>query len=171
MKDRVLLLSPSRGLGGGIERYLATLEWAFAAEGVESQRLDLSGPGARAHARLLAKGRAVLRAGSEPAHLIVAHPALLPVAALLARIRRMRSVVLCYGTDVWGSRWQPRRALERRLMRRAGVRAVAISNFTAGVLLEGLPRYGPAAGLFEGGSTHSPQQPQTGRTLVRVSGW
>ena len=66
MKDRVLLLSPSRGLGGGIERYLATLEWAFDAEGVESQRLDLSGPGARAHARLLARGRAVLRAGFGP---------------------------------------------------------------------------------------------------------
>ena len=45
MTDRVLLLSPSRGLGGGIERYVATLEWAFAAEGVECQRLDLSGPG------------------------------------------------------------------------------------------------------------------------------
>ena len=136
MKDRVLLLSPSRGLGGGIERYLATLEWAFAAEGVESQRLDLSGPGARAHARLLAQGRAVLRAGSEPARLIVAHRALLPVAVLLARNPTACGVsFLCYGTDVWASRWRPRRALERRLMRRAGVRAVAISNFTAGVLL------------------------------------
>ena len=46
MTGRVLLLSPSRGLGGGIERYVATLEWAFAAEGVECQRLDLSGSGA-----------------------------------------------------------------------------------------------------------------------------
>ena len=85
MTGRVLLLSPSRGLGGGIERYVATLEWAFAAEGVEGQRLDLSGPGARAHARLLARGKAIRRAGSEPARLVVAHLSLLPVAALLAR--------------------------------------------------------------------------------------
>ena len=171
MKDRVLLLSPSRGLGGGIERYLATLEWAFAAEGVESQRLDLSGPGARAHSRLLARGQAILRQ-SEPARLVVAHRALLPVAALLARNSAACGVsFLCYGTDVWGSRWQPRRALERRLMRRAGVRAVAISNFTAGVLLRDCRATVLPPPCPESGSTHLPQQPQTGRTLVRVSGW
>ena len=33
------------------------------------------------------------------------------------------------------SRWRPRRSLERRLMRGAGVRVVAVSNFTAGALL------------------------------------
>jgi glycosyltransferase involved in cell wall biosynthesis len=136
MTGRVLLLSPSRGLGGGIERYIATLEYAFAAEGVECQRLDLSGPGARAHARLLVRGRAVLRAGSEPARLVVAHRALLPVAALLARNSAICGMsLLCYGSEMWSSRRRPRRALELRLMRRIDVRAVAISNFTAGVLL------------------------------------
>ena len=110
MKGRVLLLSPSRGLGGGIERYVATLEWAFAAEGVECRRLDLSGPGARAHARLLARGQAILRAGSEPARLVVAHRALLPVAALLARDSAVCGMsLLCYGSEMWGSRWRPRR--------------------------------------------------------------
>ena len=83
--DRVLLLSPSRGLGGGIERYVATLEWAFAAEGVPCLRLDLNGPGPGSHARLLALGRANLRAGSEPTRLVVAHRTLLPVAAVLGR--------------------------------------------------------------------------------------
>ena len=93
MTGRVLLLSPSRGLGGGIERYVETVEWAFAAEGVKCQRLDLSGPGARGHARLLAHARSILRADPEPARLIVAHRALLPVAALLARdFRHMRNV-------------------------------------------------------------------------------
>ena len=136
MTGRVLLLSPSRGLGGGIERYVATVEWAFAAEGVECQRLDLSGSGARAHARLLAQGRAILRADSEPARLVVAHRALLPVAALLARDSAVCGVsVLCYGSEMWGSRWRPRRNLERRLMRGAGVRVVACSNFTAGALM------------------------------------
>jgi phosphatidylinositol alpha-1,6-mannosyltransferase len=136
MTGRVLLLSPSRGLGGGIERYVGTVEWAFATQGVECRRLDLSGSGGRAHARLLAQGRVVLRGEREPTRLVVAHRALLPVAALLARDSAVCGVsVVCYGSDVWGSRWRPRRYLERRLMRGAGVRVVACSNFTAGALM------------------------------------
>jgi phosphatidyl-myo-inositol dimannoside synthase len=132
----VLLLSPSRRLGGGIERYVAALESAFAAEGIEGQRLDLSGPGARAHARLLAQARACLRANPEPARLVVAHRALLPVAALLARDPAACGVsVLCHGNEMWDSRWRPRRKLERRLMRGTGVRVVACSNFTSGAVI------------------------------------
>jgi phosphatidyl-myo-inositol dimannoside synthase len=135
-RRRVLLLSPSRGLGGGIERYVQTLEWALAAEGVDCQRLDLTEPGARAHARLLAAGRVMLRAGSQPARLVVAHRALLPVAALLARDPAARGVsVVCHGCEVWESRWRPRGSLERWLMRRGTVRVVAVSNFTAGAIL------------------------------------
>jgi glycosyltransferase involved in cell wall biosynthesis len=136
MTGRVLLLSPSRGLGGGIERYVETLESAFAAEGVECRRLDLSSPGARAHARLLTQARAILREGSEPARLVVAHRALMPVAALLARDSAVCGVsVLCYGSEMWGSRWRLRRKLERRLMRGTGVRVVACSNFTAAAIM------------------------------------
>jgi len=136
MTGRVLLLSPSRGLGGGIERYVETLEWAFAAEGVEYQRLDLSGSGACAHLRLLARGRAILRADAQAVRLVVAHSALLPVAALLARDADVCGVsVVCHGSEIWGSWWLPRRNLERRLMRDASVRVVAVSNFTAGVLM------------------------------------
>jgi phosphatidyl-myo-inositol dimannoside synthase len=43
--------------------------------------------------------------------------------------------VLCYGSDMWASRWRPRRSLELRLMRRASVRVVSVSNFTAGAIL------------------------------------
>jgi phosphatidyl-myo-inositol dimannoside synthase len=133
---QALLLSPSRGLGGGIERYVHTVEYALAAEGIGCQRLDLGRSGFRAHARLLAEGRAVLRAAPEPTRLIVAHRALLPVAALLARNPTVCGTsVLCHGSDVWGSRWRPRRSLERRLMQRHGVRMIAISAFTAGVLM------------------------------------
>ena len=136
MTDRVLLLSPSRGLGGGIERYVKTVEWAFAAEGIHCQRLDLSRSGALAHARLLARGRAILRADKKPIRLVVAHRALLPVAALLVRDTAVCGVsIVCYGSDVWDSRWRLRRTLERRLMRGAGVRVVACSNFTAGALM------------------------------------
>jgi phosphatidylinositol alpha-1,6-mannosyltransferase len=136
MKDRVLLLSPSAGLGGGIERYVTTLEWAFAAEGIECHRLDLSESGGRAHARLLAEARASLREHREPVRLVLAHRTLLPVAALLARDSAVCGTsVLCHGSDMWASRWRPRRSLERRLMQRAGVRVVAVSNFTAGAIL------------------------------------
>ena len=136
MTSRVLLLSPSWGLGGGIERYVQTLEWAFAAEGVACRRLDLSGSGNRAHAGLLSRGRAVLRTESGPIRLVVAHRALLPVAALLARDPTVCGMsVVCHGTDAWGSRWRLRRSLERRLMRRADVRVVAVSNFTSGAIL------------------------------------
>lgn len=136
MTCRVLLLSPSRGLGGGIERYVEALEWAFTAEGIEYERLDMSGSGPRAHVQLLARGRAALRADSEPARLVVAHRALLPVAALLTMDSAACGVsVLCHGSEIWGSRWRPRRSLERRLMRSAGVRVAAVSNFTAGTLM------------------------------------
>ena len=136
MTSRVLLLSPSVGLGGGIERYVATVEWALVGEGVDCQRLDLIGHGVRAHARLLARGRVILRAGSEPTRLVVGHRSLLPVAALLARESAACGVsALYYGSEMWGSRWRPRRELERHLIRGAGVRAVAISNFTAGALV------------------------------------
>jgi phosphatidyl-myo-inositol dimannoside synthase len=133
---RALVLSPSRGLGGGIERYVGTVESALAAGGVDCQRLDLSGSGARAHARLLAQGRAVLREDPVPTRLVVAHRSLLPTAALLAHEPAVSGVsALCYGSEIWDSRRRPRRMLERHLMRKPGVRAVAISNFTAGALL------------------------------------
>jgi phosphatidyl-myo-inositol dimannoside synthase len=136
MMSRVLLLSPSCGLVGGIERYVATLEWAFAAEGIRYRRLDLYGSGAHAHVQLLAEGRAILRCEKEPTRLVVAHRALLPVAALLARDSAVCGTsVVCHGSEIWGSRWRPRRSLERRLMRARGMRVVAVSNFTAGALM------------------------------------
>ena len=136
MTGRVLLLSPSRGLGGGIERYAATLEWAFAIEGIACQRLDLCGSGAPAHARLLEQGRETLRVDREPTRVVVAHRALLPVAALLARDSAVRGVsVVCHGSEIWDSRWRPRSGLERLLMRRGDVRVVAVSNFSAGAIL------------------------------------
>ena len=136
MTGRALLLSPSRGLGGGIERYVGTVESALAGGGVECRRLDLIGSGVRAQARLLAQARTALRADPAPTRLIVAHRTLLPAATLLAREPAADGMsVLCYGSDIWGLRWWPRRMLERRLMRRADVRLVTISGFSAGALM------------------------------------
>jgi phosphatidyl-myo-inositol dimannoside synthase len=133
--DRVLLLTPSRGLGGGIERYLETVQWAIDVHGTSCQRIDLSRAGIRAHARMLAQGQKLLRASPEPIRLVVGHRALLPVATLLAREPCVRGIwALCYGQEVWDAGLRARSVLERRLMRRRDVRVVAISGFTAGAL-------------------------------------
>jgi len=133
--DRVLLLTPSRGLGGGIERYIETLEWAFADQKITSQRIDLNRSGLRAHLRMLADGRALLRASPERTRMVVGHRALMPVATLLAREPMVSGMsILCYGRDVWHERHRLRTNVERSLMRRPGARVIAISSFTAGAL-------------------------------------
>ncbi len=133
--SRVLLLAPSRGLGGGIERYLETLEWALAAQGPSCQRVDLVRAGICAHAAMLRPGREFLRASPEPARIVVGHRALLPVATLLAREPSVCGIwVLGHGHEVWQRGFAPRRMLERSLMRRRDVHVVASSSFTAGAL-------------------------------------
>ena len=132
---RALLLAPSGGQGGGIERYVQTIEWALAAEGVKYRRYDLAGAGPTAHTRLFAETRAWLAANRQPVRLIVAHRALLPAAWLLVRRRPDCGIsLICHGIEVWGGGSRLRRMIETRLMRRPEVRVVAVSNFTAGVL-------------------------------------
>jgi phosphatidyl-myo-inositol dimannoside synthase len=132
----ILLLTPSRGRGGGIERYVETLEWAFAAQGIEGRRIDLDGSGPAAHARMLAQCRLQLRNSKGPTRLIVVHRALLPVASLLSRERSVCGIsVVCHGTEVWGDRFRARWLAENCLMRRPSIRVVAVSGFTAGALV------------------------------------
>ena len=134
----VLILSPSRGLGGGIERYVPTVESAFTDRGVSYQRLDLTRSGPAGHRALLARAATALSVMARPARLVLGHRALLPVAALLARTRLVSGIsVICHGSDVWGDRSGPRRQLESWLMRRRDVRLVAVSSFTAGALIPG----------------------------------
>lgn len=135
MTQRALLLTPSRGAGGGIERYAEAVESAFAEQCIWYRRIDLDGPGSLAHARMLGKARKLLRASSCPIRLILAHRLLLPAASLLARERSFGGMsVVCHGTDVWGYRPTAQRFVESRLMRGSTVRVVAVSSFTAGSL-------------------------------------
>jgi phosphatidyl-myo-inositol dimannoside synthase len=139
-KCRVMLLSPSRGMGGGIERYVETLEWAFEAQRIACRRIDLSRPGALGHIRMLEDGRKVLRASPDPTRVIVAHWSLLPMATLLAQEPLAGGMsVLCHGCEVWGPRLRLRRIVVRRLMRRSSVRPVAVSAYTAGTLAADCP--------------------------------
>src|ERR1700744_5170848 len=135
MSDRALLLTPSRGLGGGIERYVETVEAAFTQEGVDYGRIDQEGPGVAAHRELFRRAVAEVRSSGKRTRLVVAHPRLLPAAVLAARQAGGDGIsVLCHGADVWVSRLQPHSRVEKALMRWAGVRVVAVSSFTAGVL-------------------------------------
>lgn len=132
----VLLLAPSRGLGGGIERYVETVQSAFVDRGVAHLRLDLTRSGPGGHRALLAEAATALAVPVGAARVIIAHRALLPVATVLARMRPVCGIsVICHGVDVWGARTGLRWQLESRLMRRPGVRIVAVSSFTAGSLL------------------------------------
>ncbi|HEY2277116.1 MAG TPA: glycosyltransferase family 4 protein [Streptosporangiaceae bacterium] len=134
----VLLLTPSRGLGGGIERYVATVQDAFAARGIEHERLDLTRSGPAGQRRLLADATACLARQPRASRVVLAHRALLPVAAVLARRCDVAgTTVICHGSDVWGPRVGPRWYAESRLMRRPGVRVVTVSAFTAGALFPG----------------------------------
>ena len=137
MTVAALLLAPSHGRGGGIERYVETIEWALDAQGVSCFRMDLDGAGTGAHARLLRACRRRFGPGDGfPGRVVVAHRSMLPAAALLARQPRSCGIsVICHGVEVWAARPKVRRALEDRLMRRPGTRIVAVSNFTAGTLL------------------------------------
>ncbi len=135
MTDHALLLTPSHGLGGGIERYAATLELAFAEYGVDYQRIDLDQAGFRGHAQMLTKGSRYLRDSTGSTRIVLLHRTLLPVASLLARQPLISGItVVCHGTDIWGQERSLRRYIEKHLMRKGNVRIVAVSSFTSGVL-------------------------------------
>jgi phosphatidyl-myo-inositol dimannoside synthase len=138
-RQRVLLLTPSCGLGGGIERYAETVEWAFADQSVEHRRIDLHNSGPVAHARMLAEARRQLRMARVPTRLVLLHRALLPVASVLARDALVQGTsVICHGSDVW-DKLRPRRYAELRLMRLPRVRVIGVSSFTAGALAADCP--------------------------------
>ena len=131
----ILLLAPSEGLGGGIERYLATLEDAFVREGVEYSRLNLMVPGYsrgwKARIRLAARIARVMRSATSPVRLVLGHRDFLPLVPLAAWFSTFSGAsVILHGSEIWS---RGRRG--RRVMRRADVRVIAVSNFSAGALI------------------------------------
>jgi hypothetical protein len=77
MSENVVSLTPSHGLGGGIERYVETLEWAFDHRGVRRWRIDLRGSGPSAHAQLLRQAVRLIPEIPTPPRLVLAHRTLL----------------------------------------------------------------------------------------------
>jgi len=131
----VLLLAPSRGLGGGIERYVSTIEAAFAGSSVPYRRLDLVGTGAPAgtgrRIGFVREVRRAVRSGPGPVRLVLAHRNLLPVVFAVARCPNFAAAtVVLHGSEVWSAD----RARGARAMRRPDVRVVCASSFTAGAV-------------------------------------
>lgn len=127
--ERVLLLAPSRGLGGGIERVAHAVEEAY---GDRALRCDLYGAGAhgtrggsRAKADFTRRATAVALRG-RPRLVLALHVGLLPVAFATARLTGARVALLGHGTEVWAPMPKWRRELVRRCWR-----LLAVSTFTA----------------------------------------
>lgn len=135
MISNALLLSPSHGLGGGIERYTSTIEASLDACGIPFRRLNLRDNDRPASVfTKLGFMRTVTRAVSackDPTQLILAHRNLLPViypAALQGGYAG--ATVILHGDETWSAR----RRRASLALRRPDVRVVAGSGFTAGAL-------------------------------------
>ena len=136
MPTRVLALSPSKGLGGGIEMYTQSVLAAVRELGIEVTKCSLASPrspsGLKAKVGFLVR---VLRASAEMRHteseVLCFHAGLLPVA-LLARLRignTAPTVAFFHGLEIWTSgRWS------RVLRRHRSVRSIAVSSYSAGTM-------------------------------------
>jgi glycosyltransferase involved in cell wall biosynthesis len=135
---RVLLLAPSAGLGGGIERFAHTVQTVLAGAGVACERLNLTDPGTPLtllrRIRFALAVRHIVHNGQlerDRVRLILMHRNLLPVLALLRRRRGAAPVtVILHGAEAWHGG----RVRGRYWLRRPYVRAVTASSYTAGAL-------------------------------------
>ncbi len=130
---KLLLLSPSEGFGGGIERVAKAVEEAWPGP---VARVDLYRRGdtpVAAGQPLVKLGftvRAVVAAlRMRPRVVLSLHIGVLPVAAFLALVLRARLALIGHGREVWGHLpgW------EQWLVRRCS-KLLAVSSFTAAQL-------------------------------------
>ena len=136
---RVLLLAPSRGLGGGIERYVGAVEERLRAGGAEVHRVDLHSPArplsARARLRFAAAALYTARRLAPFDAVVACHPNLITVAAAAATVgRARRGPVIFHGVDIW----RTSRLGCALLARQPALYPLAVSSFSAG----GLARVG-----------------------------
>lgn len=126
----MLLLTPSRGFGGGIER---VADAVIAAWPAEVSRVDLY----RRERVTVAAGQLRVKAGfgaramgaavrDRPKIVLALHAGLLPVALTVATSTGARTALLANGLEVWSSM----EAWKRRLIDRCH-HLLAISSFTA----------------------------------------
>lgn len=129
----LLLLAPSVGFGGGIERVAAGIEESWPGQ---CSRVDLYRRGHVAHPRAsaLTKAEFLARATGavirgRPEVVLALHVGLLPVAVAVAKAVRARLAMFALGGEVFGPSSPARRAMIARCST-----VLAISTFTARVL-------------------------------------
>lgn len=127
---RLLLLTPSQGLGGGIERVGEAIEGAWSGQ---LKRVDLftneavmpKASGLRRQAEFSVRvARAV--AHWRPSHVFCLHLGLLPPAAMASQLYRVPVSLMAQGTETWS----PMPYWQRQLVARCA-RLIAISEFSA----------------------------------------
>lgn len=126
----LLLLAPSSGFIGGIERVAAAIEGAWPGGtrriALYDARRHATAEG-RPAAKLVFAARACAAGASARHHAIVClHIGLMPVAVAVARISRRPLWLVAHGTEVWAPLPAPTRRAARQA---AGV--LAVSSFTA----------------------------------------
>ncbi|MEX5634512.1 glycosyltransferase family 4 protein [Parafrankia sp. FMc2] len=131
----MLLLAPSEGLGGGIERYLSTIEDFLRYGGADVHRVDMVRPGRTLNAacrsgfaaRALRIGRSLDRVDC----VVAGHRNLIPLAAAVAGVTGARlAPVLFYGNDIWELG-----LIHRNLLARTpSLFPLTISSYSAGAL-------------------------------------
>ncbi|CAI7976883.1 Glycosyltransferase [Frankia sp. Hr75.2] len=178
---RVVLLAPSRGLGGGIERYLGTIEDHLRAGGADIRRFDLldasTSHTVHSQARYILRTLASISRLGRVDSIVVGHVSLAPVACLAARLAGAHRVpVVFHGIDIWGRR----RALLRIIRRDPLLYPVAVSSYSAGglvpvgtakILPPGIPRAWRDMLLAEGSRQRPPSAVPTVLSVFRLGVW
>lgn len=130
----ILLLAPSAGLGGGIERYIEMIRAALEACGEQVTVLPLNEPGGASRTNKLRFTARAIRVATRqgPSRIMAMHPGLLPILVVLHILTpKARLTLALYGIDIW----QGLGFWTRRTLRRWGnVDLLTISTFSAGAV-------------------------------------
>lgn len=129
---RILLVAPSRGLGGGIERYTDGLLGALWGPDTTITRVDYIDPAIRASPvrrfHFAAEVHSAMQRLQPGFRTLVVHPDLLPLAYPLSVLSRAREcVVFFHGIDIPAAG----RMVRYLTARGPGVRAVTVSSSSA----------------------------------------
>lgn len=129
----LLVLAPSHGFGGGIERVASAVERAWPHRCVRvdlyrRERVEHASASPSSKARFAARVVTIARR-ERPAMILCLHVGLLPVAVSAAPLAGGRVALMAIGHEVWGAPSRPARILLTRCSH-----LVAISVFTAQTL-------------------------------------
>jgi glycosyltransferase involved in cell wall biosynthesis/peptidoglycan/xylan/chitin deacetylase (PgdA/CDA1 family) len=130
MEPSLLLLAPSVGFGGGIERVATAIEreWQGTVHRCDLYRADqIEHPAGNVPVKLAFAARAITAAlRHRPAIVLTLHVGLLSVGFAAARAARGRHAIMGIGTEIW----LPLSGRQRRMIS-ASDDLLAISDFTA----------------------------------------